>query len=99
MITEREKTPNCPYCGHGEAYEITTRQTLRCTKCLRHFSIKSASAYRGAKVSLKTIKSIERDISKNPKINVAAIARKHKLSYRGAYYLVKRIVRNMKANP
>lgn len=99
MLGDCKKTPECPYCGHGEAYEITTRETLRCKKCLRHFSIKSAGAYRGAKIPLKVIQSIERDISQNPKINVAAIARKHKLSYRGAYYLVKRIVRTMKANP
>lgn len=87
------KTPDCPYCGHGEAYEISTRNTLRCKQCLRHFSVKSASRYRSAKVSLKTIDAIRNQIATMGKLNIAEIGRTHGLSYRGAYYLVKRILK------
>ena len=87
------KTPDCPHCGHGEAYEIRTRNTLRCKQCLRHFSLKSASRYRSAKVSLKTIDAIRKQIAGMGKLNIAEIGRTHSLSYRGAYYLVKRILK------
>lgn len=83
--------PDCPYCGHGEAYSITTRDTLRCKECLRHFSIKSAGHYRGAKVSLKKIDAIREQISKMDRVNIAKISRDHGLSYRGAHFLVRRI--------
>lgn len=85
--------PDCPYCGHDEAYDISTRGTLRCKKCLRHFSAKSASRFRSAKVPLKTINAIRKQIATMGKLNISEIGRTHGLSYRGAYYLVKRILK------
>lgn len=85
------KTPHCPHCHSHEAYRITTRNIFKCKKCLRQFSEKSSGKYRSSKLPLEELQAIEEEITANNSINIAAFARKHRLSYRGAWNLVKRI--------
>jgi transposase-like protein len=85
------KEPDCPHCGHEESYAITTRNTLRCKGCLRHFSRKSAGPFRHAKIPLEKIAAIREQVTGPNRLNVARIAREHGLSYRGAHGIVKRI--------
>jgi len=85
------KEPDCPHCGHDDCYAVTTRDTLRCKACLRHFSRKSAGPYRHAKIPLEKITAIRERMAGMERVNVALIAREHGLSYRGAHGIVKRI--------
>lgn len=84
-------TPRCPYCQSPEAYRITTRNIFKCKKSLRQISEKSSGKHRSSKLPLKNLQAIEKEVTADGPINIAAFARKHGLSYHGAWQLVKRI--------
>lgn len=41
----------CPKCGHGEAYEITTRRKFKCKACHSQFSVTSGTIFASRKLS------------------------------------------------
>ena len=42
--------PVCPKCGHGEAYEITTRRKFKCKACASQFSVTSGTIFASRKL-------------------------------------------------
>jgi transposase-like protein len=43
----------CPRCGHGEAYELTTRALLKCRQCGYQASVTAGTVLHGTRVSLR----------------------------------------------
>lgn len=47
---ETDGAPVCPKCGHGEAYEITTRRKFKCKACHAQFSVTSGTIFASRKL-------------------------------------------------
>jgi transposase-like protein len=47
--------PVCPKCGHGEAYNISTRRKFKCKACHRQFSVTSDTIFASRKLSFTDI--------------------------------------------
>lgn len=41
----------CPRCGHGQAYEITTRRKFKCKACSHQFSVTSGTIFASRKLA------------------------------------------------
>lgn len=47
---ETDGAPVCPKCGHGAAYEITTRRKFKCKACHAQFSVTSGTIFASHKL-------------------------------------------------
>ena len=83
--------PECPECGFGQFYIITTRNQFRCKGCRHTFSITSGTIFHGLKTDVKNVIAILQTLAENPDTAVTEIMRQTGMSYRGAHYLVARI--------
>ncbi len=91
-VNRRPPDIPCPHCGEdSRVYHITTRNRFKCGQCKRQYSATSTTLHRHKKVDDKTLAVVTALVQNNPKASVAHISRVSGMSYRGAYYLVKRI--------
>lgn len=51
----QEGKPYCPHCGHERVYEHSNRNTFKCAKCGKHFSVTTRTVFASRKLPYGTI--------------------------------------------
>ena len=47
--------PTCPTCGCCDVYDLTTRQTFKCSACYKQFSVTSGTIFASRKLAIRDI--------------------------------------------
>src|SRR5688500_10970868 len=93
--------PACPHCGHGEAYETTTRRIFKCKarECRKQFSLTSGTIFASYKLPLRDyLAAIAIFVNGAKGVSALQIGRDLNISYKSAFVLAHKLREAMAAD-
>jgi transposase-like protein len=89
---ETDGQPACVRCGTTEVYKLGTRNTYKCKKCRKHFSMTTGTLFESRKMPIRAyLMAVALFLNGDAKGNASRLARTMGIQYRTAYNLADRI--------